>query len=302
MLILVAVLSMHPSLGEIIVAHEDSFELGKAAFDARKYEDAIARFTDAIQKDPKRAEAYRFRGRARHVLSQYEKAIADYTAAIQLEPKIAQTFVWRGESFGHRDEPLKAIDDYSEAIRLDPANGNILVSRGVALFWEKQYPRALADLTRALQLIPPMDKEAIEAVHWYRGHVHYAMGNFRDAVTEYRQSTIDAPSDSTRFFYLSRVLATCPDAKVRDGKAGLEAATKACDLTKWKDPQSLEVLAASYAALSQFEKAVKWQEKATELLKKDSALLLGAENRLQQYRLKKPLEMRTEDEWHFPKS
>jgi tetratricopeptide (TPR) repeat protein len=61
------------------------------------------------------------------------------------------------------------------------------------------------------------------------------------------------------------ILATHPAAELRNGARAVELATKACELTKWKDASYLDTLAAAYAERGQFDKAVEWQEKAVSL-------------------------------------
>ena len=57
-----------------------------------------------------------------------------------------------------------------------------------------------------------------------------------------------------------RILAACPDAKIRDGKKALAAAQKAHELAK--GPNELSSLAVAHAELGEFDKAVDWQIQA----------------------------------------
>ena len=72
--------------------------------------------------------------------------------------------------------------------------------------------------------------------------------------------------------------------KIRDGKRALEAAQKAYELAK--GPNELATLAATYAELDEFDKAVEWQTKAIELAPK--AQKDQYQQRLKLYQDKKP--------------
>jgi serine/threonine-protein kinase len=67
----------------------------------------------------------------------------------------------------------------------------------------------------------------------------------------------------------------------------VESATRACELTEWKDPASLDILAAANAEARGFDAAVKWQEKAIELVN-DDKVMADYPSRLALYRDKKP--------------
>ena len=82
--------------------------------------------------------------------------------------------------------------------------------------------------------------------------------------------------------------ATSSDAQYRDGKLAVESARRACELTDWHNPGELEVLAAAHAEASDFESAVKWQEKAMALTV-EPADIESCQQRLTQYRAGKTL-------------
>jgi tetratricopeptide (TPR) repeat protein len=61
------------------------------------------------------------------------------------------------------------------------------------------------------------------------------------------------------------IRATCPDARFRDGRIAVELATRACDLTGWKDAEALATLAAAFAETGSYPEAVKWQRRVLSL-------------------------------------
>ena len=77
------------------------------------------------------------------------------------------------------------------------------------------------------------------------------------------------PTDPVAYNSRAVLRASCPEEKYRDGKKAIEDATKACELTEWKDPEALDTLAAANAEASDFAKAMEWQKKAIELADED---------------------------------
>ncbi len=65
------------------------------------------------------------------------------------------------------------------------------------------------------------------------------------------------------------------------------SATRASELTEWKDPKKLDTLAAAYAESGDFDAAVKWQTQAIALFREDKDRTEGAA-RLKLYQARTP--------------
>ena len=76
------------------------------------------------------------------------------------------------------------------------------------------------------------------------------------------------------------------EPEFRDITVGKQYATRACELTDWKESGCLDSLAAACAASAEFDAAVKWQLKSIELAPDEQKAELR--ELLKRYRAKKP--------------
>ena len=214
-----------------------------------QYDQAIADFNQALQFDPKTAAAYFNRGRAFKLKGNYEQAVADYSEAIQLNPEMVAAYVNRGQIYNMAGRYDEAIADFDQALQLDPGRVNPYLNRGVAYGSKGAYEKALADFNSALEI---------------------------------------EPSFSPAYNNLAWQLATCPQARFRDGKKAVENATKACALSGWSNVNQLDTLAAAYAEAGDFANATKWEGKVVatpNLAPEDTAI---AKERLALYQTHQP--------------
>jgi tetratricopeptide (TPR) repeat protein len=257
---------------------------GHVYSDKREYDKAIADYNVAIRLDPKRASAYIARGQAYSNKHEYDKAIADCNEAIRLEPKYAWAYCNRGNTHRDRQQYEKAIADYEQAIRLDPRLAAAYVGRGNVYIDRQQYDKAIASYNEAIRIDPKFVLAYKNRGNAFRARQQYdaAVANYNEAIR--LDSKIPEPHNAHAW-----LLATCPDAKYRDGKKAVESATRACELSGWKSAAILDTLAAACAETGDFDAAVKWQQKALNLVATpDDPLRKDLEAHLRLFQAKKP--------------
>jgi tetratricopeptide (TPR) repeat protein len=235
--------------GEFIaVQHDDRMVWLKKDAVLRPRE-AINHYTAVLDRDPTDERAISCRCWAYMAVGEYDRALKDGEEAVRLNP---QSVAWknnRGEVFIKRKEYDKAVAEFTDILANHPRYYFALYNRSEAYLRSRQFDKAKADLEAALE-----NEGKVPALH----------------------------------MNLARVLATAPDAKLRDGKRALEEAKKAVDMLNYRDGRFLDTLAAAYAEVGDFDKAVETQQKAIddpEFMKDEGD---AARRRLKQYRDKKP--------------
>lgn len=118
----------------------------------------------------------------------------------------------------------------------------------------------------------------------YRGEIWREKGGYDKAIKDF--------TDGDCLGCLAWLLATCPDAKYRDGQKAVFYSKKDIEQSEEKAPYQFDTSAAAYAEAGNFPEAIKAQEKAISLLQEkypnDKETLSKYEKHLASYKEGKP--------------
>jgi tetratricopeptide (TPR) repeat protein len=196
---------------------------------------------------------------------------------------------WRGyESEGALAMSIKdwtrAIRYFTNALDQGPPPDvaiDLYRLRGSAHLEKGERDKAAADFARVLRF-PAKNAPDFRI----RGDANVAIGNYKAAAADYARAAELASDDARSLNDLAWLRATCPDASQRNGQEAVRLATRACELSKWRDYDLIDTLAAAHAEAGNFELAVKQQEVVLKKVGKRGGD--GLEQRRALYRQRKP--------------
>jgi tetratricopeptide (TPR) repeat protein len=259
--------------------------LANALLQGGQINDAVAHYRMAVELDPNFAEAYSNLGNTLAQLGRPDEAVALYHRALKVNPKYARAYVNLGSTMGRVGRVDDAIGYFRQALQIEPDNADALGNLGKALLSKGRFDDAAAQFRKALEGNPSNVRAWVDlgTTLTVAGRLEEAVGPFRqalkltpndpsihrslgivllrskkpaEAVAQWREGIRLCPNDVGLLSTLAWILATSPDASVRDGKAAVEAASQAARLTARQKCRVLDTLAAAYAEAGQFREAV----------------------------------------------
>jgi tetratricopeptide (TPR) repeat protein len=243
---------------------DDYFNQAAALQRACKQREAIPLYTKAIELDASDAEAFSNRARAWLETDEFDKAVDDCTEAIRLKPGDIEAYVTRAEARSEKGEYDTAIADCNQAAALRPNDSSAYYFRGVAWDRKGNHDRAIKDFTEAIRL-DPKDAE------YYHGRAnawkHRAA--YAKAIEDFVRALTLRPELTAARNSLAWLLATCPDARFRDGKKAFDHASYVFETDGGKNWDYVDTLAAAYAECGDMRQARDYANKAIDLATRD---------------------------------
>jgi tetratricopeptide (TPR) repeat protein len=220
----------------------------------------------------------------------FEQAEHHYTRVFELVPEKGRSDVVRfnigmaDHLVGRRDFDA-ALARYQGAVAIDPEHG-----RANALLGQ-----ALVALDRSLEARPYLEVALREQpgnsrVHAAMASVASAEGKLAEAVEHNREALRLEPTLPSARNSLAWLLATSPDASVRDPADALRLAEGLRNETREPTSDLLDTLAAAYAAVGRFDEAIRSAEQAVALAEAEGAFALAQtiRRRISNYRSRTP--------------
>ena len=248
-------------------------------------DEAMAQFQQALQINPKDPPSWNNVGNVLLHWRKVDEAIPYFQNALQINPDYVEARNNLGSALLQEGKVDEAIAQFQKVLQINPisveAHGNL----GNAMLQEGKVDEAIAYYQKALQLSPHnanLDNNL--------GNALSRQGQFEQAIAHYQAAIKLVPNNPSFLNNLAWLLATCPQARVRNGQQAVQLAERNCQLTDYEEPQLICTLAAAYAEAGRFEDAVAASERAHELALAvgQPALALQSQKLLQLFKAHQP--------------
>jgi protein O-mannosyl-transferase len=240
-----------------VVANDN---LGEVLLQNGRVDEAIAHFREALEIQPDNILAHTDLAVALFQEGQVSEAFDHFRKALALRPTDPLMHYNFGVALFRNGQVNEAVAQFQKAVEIQPDYVRDLSQLGDAALHQGQVDEAIV-LFQALLKVHPDDAEA----HYMLGMIFLKKGEASQAI-DHLQATLKSQSDNADARNaLAWVLATSPDASIRNGAKAVELAQRANALSGGTNPVFLGTLAAAYAETGHFPEAVATARQALQL-------------------------------------
>jgi tetratricopeptide (TPR) repeat protein len=253
--------------------------LGNALLKTGDVDEAMVHFQKALEIKPDFAEAHNNLGNFLFQKGSVDEATVHYQKALEIKPDYAVAHYNLGNALIQNGNVDEAIAHFQKALQINPDYAEAHNNFGYALIQKRNVDEAIAHFQKALQINPNYAD-----AHNNLGGALLRKGNVDEAIVHFQKVLEIKPDHWEVQNNLAWVLATSPQASLRNGNKAVELAQRANQLTGGENPVILHTLAAAYAEVGRFSDARRSAQKAIELAQaagqKDLAGQLNGELKL----------------------
>jgi len=259
--------------------------LGEALLRMGRDDEALVHFQEALQIDSRYARAHYNLGNLFHRMGKDDEAMVHFQEALQINPRYAEAHDNLGSELFSKGRVDDAIVQFEQALQIDPRNADAHYNLGCALLSSGRLDEAIIHFQISLQINPENADAQISI-----GNALLQMGRDDEAIVHYRRALQINPDSPEVQNNLSWMLATAPQAALRDGHQAVDLAQRANQSAGGENPGILCTLAAAYAEVGRFDDAVRSAQKALTLAQAagQSNLVEQLDGQLRLYLVKLP--------------
>jgi tetratricopeptide (TPR) repeat protein len=239
---------------------EIHINLGNALVQKGGVDEAIAQYQEALEIKPDSAESHYNLGNAFLQKGKEDEAISHFQSALQIKPDYAIAHYNLAIVLQQRGRVDEAITHYQEALEINPDYVDAHVNLGNALSQKGRVDEAITQYQKALQSKPDNAKAENNL-----GNALLQKGSVGGAIAHFQKALELEPAQPAVQNNLAWLLATCPEASLRNGARAVELARQANALTGGENPVTLRTLAAALAEAGRFSEAVETAQRALPL-------------------------------------
>ena len=244
-----------PMVGALLLAVLFALTFNHSA----KYRDAQSLFGSVIDANPNSWQAHHNLGHDYLEKDRLEDAAEYLTAALRLYPN-AKSYHSLGLARAKQKRVEEAIDLFEKALELDPDRSDSRKNIALAMLVSGEHDEAAARFAELLR----RDSQDVMSRR-YLGEALMRIGQARRAAALFEQVIAARPDIVGAANSLAWILATHPDALLRDGPRAIALTELVRAGGGDRRPEHDGTLAAAYAETGRYEEAIATAEKAIEL-------------------------------------
>ena len=256
--------------------------LGLVLLQKGKVDDSIAQYRSALQMQPDSWDAEYNLGTALLGKAQVDEAILHCERAVRMRPTDPDAQVALGNALFQKGRVDEAIAHYQEAITAQPEHFLARYTLGHALLEKGDLDGAI-EVCRSALLLRPSDVDCQTTL----AIALEEKGNPVEAIQHYQKALELAPRSIPTLTNLAWLLATSPDASLRNGPKAIELAKQADRLVGGTNTLVLRTLAAAYAENGEFANAIRTARSAMQLARMhgEEAVMTDLDQQIALYQL-----------------
>jgi tetratricopeptide (TPR) repeat protein len=223
-------------------------------------DEALAHFRRAVEIQPGFAKAQYNLGAALREKGHLDEAIVHLQIAVDIQPNYIEARNSLARALGQKGEWDGAMEHLERSLAIDPDQAEAHNNLANVLWQKGRLGQAAAEYEKALAL-----HSDYAAAHFNLAEVLHEAGETREAIAHYKRALEIRPDFAPALDSLAWVLATSPDASVRDGVQAVALAARSGQLSGGRNPRFVATLAAAYAEVGRLPEAVATAERALRL-------------------------------------